>query len=79
MDIAANLSGKYTLADVFKQLFHQVRVAAAATAVIRSAQFFKRGTSKNLPDPGHDPFLFLVQIFERRDLGVFPGFAHDAG
>jgi fructose-1,6-bisphosphatase II len=32
MDIAAKLSGKYTLADVFKQLFHQVRVAAAATA-----------------------------------------------
>jgi hypothetical protein len=23
MDIAAKLSGKYTLADVFKQLFHQ--------------------------------------------------------
>ena len=30
MDIAAKLSGKYTLADVFKQLFHQARVAAAA-------------------------------------------------
>jgi hypothetical protein len=37
MDIAAKLSAKYTLADVFKQLFHQARVAAAATAVIRSA------------------------------------------
>src|SRR6202049_4312568 len=35
MDIAAKLSGKYTLADVFKQLFHQARVAAAAAAVIR--------------------------------------------
>jgi hypothetical protein len=31
MDIAAKLSGKYTLANVFKQLFHQARVAAAAT------------------------------------------------
>ena len=30
MDIAAKLSEKYTLADVFKQLFHQARVAAAA-------------------------------------------------
>jgi hypothetical protein len=29
MDMAAKLSGKYTLADVFKQLFHQARVAAA--------------------------------------------------
>jgi hypothetical protein len=27
MDIAAKLSGKYTLANVFKQLFHQARVA----------------------------------------------------
>jgi hypothetical protein len=33
MDIAANLSEKYTLADVFKQLFHQVRVAAAARGI----------------------------------------------
>ena len=30
MDIAAKLSGKYTLADVFKQLSQQARVAAAA-------------------------------------------------
>jgi hypothetical protein len=28
MDIAAKLSGNYTLADVFKQLFHQARFAA---------------------------------------------------
>src|SRR3981081_2085930 len=34
MDIAAKLSGKYTLANVFKQLFHQARVAAPATSVI---------------------------------------------
>ena len=36
MDIAAKLSGKYTLADVFKQLFHQARVAARARAKIQN-------------------------------------------
>jgi hypothetical protein len=41
MDMAAKLSGNYTLADVFKQLFHQARVAAAAAAVIRSASSYK--------------------------------------
>jgi hypothetical protein len=32
MDIAANLSGKYTPADVFKQLFHQVAEIETAMA-----------------------------------------------
>jgi hypothetical protein len=47
MAIAGKLSGKYTLADVFKQLFHQARVAAVATAVIRAASSYKRVFEKS--------------------------------
>jgi hypothetical protein len=54
MDIAAKLIGKYTLADVFKQLFHQARVAAAAAAVIR--QPHPKGALRPSPHKPPPPF-----------------------